>query len=266
VNLDIEGLAEALEATRVEVLDAEALEARHASPVPGAHLGPGAGKSEIVLRLLSQFEGGGPGDPTEWAVAVRNALVHEGRLWSVVVRNYPSLDVDSFLALLVAAFSGLRVPTVGSPSRQFTEAELAELSHEGVEISDAPTSRPGAAAKTAAEYAALLATALSVGQTAELLHVDESRVRQRLTQRTLYGVKTGATWRLFRFQFARDGQVPRIDPVLQVLPMTLHPVAVYRWFTSPIADLELDGLPTSPVDWLAAGGDPAPVVEIARDL
>src|SRR5438094_6415819 len=43
-------------------------------------------------------------------------------------------------------------------------------------------------------YAVLVAGGLSVAAVAAMLHVDESRVRQRLAKRTLYGVKVDNTW------------------------------------------------------------------------
>jgi hypothetical protein len=269
MGVDSAQLAEAFEAPRVEVINPEEAAAiarergqsgtRRARIVEAA----GTGKTTTVLRLILESEFAGA---SVWATAVRNALIHEGLLRSAVLRINPSLDVDSFLALLVEAMTGLQGSDVESPRAQFTEAELAELESENVEIPERRAQGPGVAARTAAEYAALLTTALSVSNAAALLHVDESRVRQRLTKGTLYGKKTGGNWRLPKFQFTSEGQVPGIDQVLLVFPSTLHPVAVQRWFTTPIPDLEVDGATMSPVDWLAAGGSPAPLIEIARDL
>lgn len=271
MSIDTEQLVGALEGARVEVLDAEGSarsSRRRGTPRGKVAVDEGTGTSEIVLRLFleSALARGMPGGPPAWAAAVRNALVHEGRLRSVVLKNTPLLDVDSLLAFLVAALEGMRAPYAGSPRRQFTESELAELRREGVELAEDPAPGGGVAAKTAAEFAALMATAFSVSEAATQLGVDDSRVRQRLAKRTLYGIKSGGTWRLPQFQFASGGQVPGIDQVLQALPISLHAVAVQRWLTNPMADLELDGSLLSPIAWLGAGGDPLTLTEIARDL
>jgi hypothetical protein len=124
-------------------------------------------------------------------------------------------------------------------------------------------------ASAAARYAALLATARPVAEAARLLGVDPSRVRQRLGERTLYGVKAGRGWRLPAFQFDLDQPdrlVPGIGAVLAALPRDLHPVAVYNWLTLPDPDLIWQGEPVSPLDWLRSGGDPETPAAIAADL
>jgi len=115
-------------------------------------------------------------------------------------------------------------------------------------------------------YAVLVAGGLSVAAVAAMLHVDESRVRQRLAKRTLYGVKLDGGWRLPTFQFHADRLIPGIDAVLAALDPSLHPVTVYQWFTLPNVDLVLGGEPLSPHDWLLSGGDPAAVLPLATAL
>ena len=52
-----------------------------------------------------------------------------------------------------------------------------------------------------------------------------------------------------------------------ILPRTLDPVSVLRWYTHPDPELEATGGDVlCPLDWLSAGMDPAPVVGLARDL
>ncbi len=123
-----------------------------------------------------------------------------------------------------------------------------------------------ALATSAAEYAALVATSYSAAAAAELLRVDPSRIRHRLAAHTLYGLKTADGWRLPRFQFGANGPLPGLERVLPRLDKELHPLSVTRWMLSPEPDLEIDGRPSSPRDWLLSGGDPAVVAEIASIL
>lgn len=123
--------------------------------------------------------------------------------------------------------------------------------------------------RATADYARLLDESYTVEQAAHLLDVNNSRIRQRLaaTPRTLYGVKFGRTWRIPRFQFHGRRLVPGVDTVVQRLPANLHPVAVYRWFTSPNPDLTRDDEePISPLDWLRLGNSADVVAELAADL
>jgi len=57
-----------------------------------------------------------------------------------------------------------------------------------------------------------------------------------------------------------------LKDVVQALPADLHPLSVEGFFIRPKPELVLDGDTLSVVDWLAAGQDPQPVVELARDL
>lgn len=86
----------------------------------------------------------------------------------------------------------------------------------------------------------------------------------------MYGVKVGLggrrAWRLPRFQFTESGLVPGLDHVLRRLPEDLHPVALYRWLTTPHPDLVVDDEPATPFEWLTAGHDPEAAAELAAEL
>lgn len=122
--------------------------------------------------------------------------------------------------------------------------------------------------RTAADYAALLATSLTVPELARRLGVDESRVRQRIARHQLFAIKGGATWRVPLFQLDDSGQ--RLVPGLRTVAPHLagvHPVVASRWFTLPHGDLADEAnRPLSPRAWLLGGGDPARVAALAEEL
>jgi len=155
---------------------------------------------------------------------------------------------------------GIDIPVVELSSHE------RELLHEG-EFEEPLLHSKQAADDGALEYLQLLRQSLSPDKAAELLKVNASRIRQRLGERRLYGVKDGRTWKLPRFQFIKRRLVPGIETVLPSLPSTMHPVAVSRWFRSPHADLELeDGSPLTPLEWLVRGFAPTQVTELAALL
>lgn len=124
--------------------------------------------------------------------------------------------------------------------------------------------RPSTAAEL--RFKALLAQALSAKEAAKRLGVTEGRVRQRLADRTLYGIATKRGWRLPEFQFAADETLPGLERVLPALDEALHPLAVEGFFTRRQPDLVLESESVSPAGWLAAGGDPTAVADLAGDL
>ena len=182
-----------------------------------------------------------------------------------------SLEPEEFERLVAEAVR--RMP----PARRLRDTDIpqfdpetrAALERGGLSFAPLPDAGRSPLASTVAKYAALLATARPVAEAARLLGVDPSRVRQRLGERTLYGVKAGRGWRLPAFQFDLDQPdrlVPGIGAVLAALPRDLHPVAVYNWLILPDPDLTWQGEPVSPLDWLRSGGDPGTAAAIAADL
>lgn len=202
--------------------------------------------------------------------AIRNAFVHEAALARILERIGRPMTVDELVSVLIVALEPVeRTVEPTDPAGQFTSSELGELAEAGADLT--PLSfGSGAGARTAGSYTLLLATACTVSTVAQRLRVDESRVRQRLAEGSLHGVKVGRSWRLPAWQFVGEhgvhGTLPGLDIVLPRVPEGLHPVAVWRWMSTATGDLELDGEPTSPGDWLLAGGDPRRVAELAVDL
>jgi excisionase family DNA binding protein len=154
------------------------------------------------------------------------------------------------------------------PGREFAEEEIVALKEGGLDLS-VREAGPDPLAGTAAKYVALLASALTTREAAGVLEVGESRIRQRLREGTLYGVKAGRENRLPAFQFEGGGEVPGIAEVLARIDRSVHPVAVLNWFLLPNPDLYLDeeeASPVSPRHWLLSGGDPEVPAQLAKDL
>jgi hypothetical protein len=150
-----------------------------------------------------------------------------------------------------------------------TEQEERLLRDAGLDPRPLTVNETPALYRATAEYAKLINDSYTVGQAADLLGVNTSRIRQRLIgePRTLYGIKFGKGWRIPRFQFQGRRPVPGIETVLPRMPANLHPVAVHRWFTSPNPDLtSADQAPMSPLDWLRVGNPPGAVADLATDL
>jgi hypothetical protein len=165
---------------------------------------------------------------------------------------------------------------VDDPAEEFSPGERETLERGGVDLSPWGARREDGVdplAESAARFVALLKGSLDVKDAAAVLGVNESRVRQRIVRDgTLYALKPEGSWLLPRFQFAekRDGslggELPGLRRVLPGLDRRLHPLAVHNWFTSPNADLVVDGERLSPRAWLLSGGDPEPVAELAGAL
>ena len=207
----------------------------HASALPPEGLDHVPGATTAERRSLSK-----------WYAAARAALAH----------NRP-------LTTATTSASGRRSAT------ELPAAELAAL--HGVGTFKDPAS-VGAdndpLIGSQAQYMALLEESLSAAEVAKLLRVDVSRVRQRLRERSLYGLEYQGSWRLPRFQFERRLVIPGLPRVLKALPPDLFPLDVIDWFVLPDPELQLDSdvAALSPREWLLGGRPVEPVVTLAADL
>ena len=158
---------------------------------------------------------------------------------------------------------------VSEPAAVLSKAELDALEETGLstkpwvgDVAQDPLT------KTIVDYMALIETGLSTAEAATMLDVDVSRIRQRIRDRSLFGVEYEGEWRLPRFQFERKKALPGLAEVLAALPAGLNPLDVATWFLEPNIDLEADeaGTPMSPRAWLLHGGSPSTVARLARHL
>src|SRR5260221_6251921 len=122
--------------------------------------------------------------------------------------------------------------------------------------------------RSQAQYMALLEESLSAAEAAKLLHVDVSRVRQRLRERSLFGIEHEGSWRLPRFQFERRLVIPGLAQTLKALPPDLFPLDVVDWFVLPDSDLQVDSdtAPLSPRKSLLSVRPVEAIVTLARYL
>ena len=140
-------------------------------------------------------------------------------------------ELDELLVQVVSAM--LPTPLPRNPRMELTEADAAALERGGLALEPLNDLGPDdPIVKTAAIYASLLASSLTVSQVAQMLGVTRGRVRQELYAGTIYGLKETGGWRLPRWQFTDDltGLLPGIRRVLPHLDRGMHPVAVYTWF------------------------------------
>jgi hypothetical protein len=158
------------------------------------------------------------------------------------------------------------------PRADLTVAETAALQKGGFILEPLDLGSDDPLVQTAAEFAALLKESFSTAAAAERLGVDPSRIRQRLTSQppTMYGVRLEAGWVVPQFQFDGNKLIPGVAELVARLDPELHPVAVFRWFTTPNPDLVLErgdeSRTLSPRDWLLLGLPVQEVADLAADL
>lgn len=165
---------------------------------------------------------------------------------------------------LALAIDQMHMSLYGESARELTSADANVLQAGGFDIKESANSDP--LAETATVFAALLSTGLNTRDAAKRLGVQDTRIRQMLTERTMYGFHINHRWKIPEFQFAANALVPNIGRVNVALDLDLHPVAVYQWYVTPEADLEMKGQSLSPLAWLKAGYPVEPVLQSAPEI
>jgi hypothetical protein len=183
--------------------------------------------------------------------------------------RHPSLkDMGLELVAAEAALDAAFAEQRPAPPAQLSRDEATLLDDAGFQAADPDA--VGALERSRIDLELLLRRSLTLEQAGKRLSVSPSRLRQRLSgnERTLYGFKEGAGWRIPTFQLAGKKVVPGIAEVVPHIRPDAHPLGVVRWFSSPHQDLVVgnEETPVSPLRWLSAGLSPLAVAELAGEI
>ncbi len=175
-------------------------------------------------------------------------------------------DPNRFVELVKDAVRSVVLVRHALDPSALTGAEVRELRDAGLDPERDTAELVDATRSATAKMAAILADSLSVDDAANRMQLHQSRLRQMLLDRSLFGIKVGGEWRVPAFQFSGPRQVRNLGSVLRATPSNLHPVELFNWLVRPNRALVIDDAPVAPLSWLESGGDPDPVAAIAAEL
>lgn len=112
------------------------------------------------------------------------------------------------------------------------------------------------------ELADLLAGSVNIKEAAVILGVDRSRVSRRITGNVLWAFDLHSSRRIPRWQFLGDELLPGLDVVVPAIPRGPTPATVAAFMHAPQPDFG----DRTPIEYLAAGGDPKLVAGFLADL
>ncbi|MBP2338128.1 DNA-binding protein [Saccharothrix coeruleofusca] len=186
-------------------------------------------------------------------------------LETVLAKAGLQVTPDEFLTLVADAAKRLAPPSP-EPAGYFNLDEQEALTDVGLDLSPHGPADDQSRARTVVAHAVLRDSAVTVAEAAQQLRVDTSRIRHRLAMGRLVGWKDRGSWRLPAWQFAGAGVLPGLEAVLAAVPDDQPALVVAGFMTTEQADLLVDGVPTTPREWLLAGGDPRRVTALAAQL
>jgi hypothetical protein len=187
-------------------------------------------------------------------------------LTDVLSRHHLRVSEARFVQLVEQSLAELGGPIVDDPVGTLTPDEVAALKAVKADLSPRGAREADPLVPGAAAYAALLADALTVAEVAARLGIDDSRVRHRLKECQLIGIRRSQGWLLPAYQFGADGRLlPGIERVAAAIGGS-HPVVLARFLATPQPDLVVERRKLTPRQWLEGGGDPQRVVAMVRTL
>ncbi|MGW6374814.1 hypothetical protein ACWFRB_01960 [Rhodococcus sp. NPDC055112] len=157
-----------------------------------------------------------------------------------------------------------RLASEHSPTNPVLSRHDAELLSDAGFVTD-PAAATAARVDRDIRMQDLVHSSLSVADAAERLGVTTARVRQRLTEGTLWAFTSGRSRLLPPAQFTASGGVPHLDQVLPLLGKELHPLTVQALLTEPQPSLTVESRPVSIVAWLTGIAGSASDIEQAAD-
>jgi len=187
-------------------------------------------------------------------------LKRESRLERTAARY--GVEAEALLASLEQSVVDVTDESAGIP-----EAELNALREAGIKLRGSETDPSGAAqvALGLSRSRQFRDEALTAAQAARKLGVTDGRVRQLVAANSVVTIPNGDGYLLPAWQIVAGRLLPGLDGVMEVAG-DVHPLTLAGFMTRPDVDLEIEGQPATPVQWLLAGGDSERVADLAAGL
>lgn len=201
-------------------------------------------------------ESGGPNPPDE-------SIDRMQHLVELLVRL--NLQTDGHVgALLEDLVDQLNTPR-SNTARLLPAAEVEALKASGSFVEQLPDPAERGSTQTVVLRQRLRRDALPMAEVRRILGVSDSRIRQRISKRTLHALTDVGQGRRFpAYQFAEDAELPKWSVVAPAFPADVDLISVEQVMSSPHSDLPIDGKPVSPREWLLAEQPADKVVELAH--
>jgi hypothetical protein len=183
-------------------------------------------------------------------------------LGALLAKHHIDLTVDEVLDELDAAFAAIP----GATTLSATEVDFLRT-HAGpgaavIDAWSADNERQARARIALRQLTSAVSGSVSIKEAATILGVDRSRVSRRITGKALWAFDLQGSRRIPRWQFLGDELLPGLDVIVPAIPRGTTPTILDALMHTPQTDFD----DRTPIEHLAAGGDPALVAGFIEDL
>jgi hypothetical protein len=183
-------------------------------------------------------------------------------LGALLARHQIDLTVEQVLDEFDSAFAAIPgATTLSTTEVDFLRAHEPQAAA-AIDAWSADDERQARARIAVRQLTSALSGSVSIKEAAAILGVDRSRVSRRITRKALWAFDLQGTRRIPRWQFLGDELLPGLDVIVPAMPRGTTPAVLDAFMHTPQPDF--DG--RTPIEHLAAGGDPALVAGFIADL
>ena len=184
---------------------------------------------------------------------------------ALLARHHIDLTGDEVLAELDVAFAsipGAGAATLSAPEVEFLRMHGGSSTASAVDEWSTDGERDERARIALQALTNAVARSVSTKEAAAILGVDRSRISRRVTGNTLWAFGIRAGRRIPRWQFLDGELLPGLETIVPAIPRDATPAVLDQFMHTPQPDFN----DQTPIEYLAAGGDPALVAGFIKDL
>lgn len=182
---------------------------------------------------------------------------------ALLAKHHIDLTVEEILDELDSAFAAIPGATTLSKTEvDFLRTHAEPGAAEVIDAWSADNERQARARVALRQLTGALSGSVSIKEAAAILGVDRSRVSRRITGKSLWAFDLQGNRRIPRWQFLGEELLPALDVIVPAIPRDTTPAVLDVFMHTAQPDLD----DRTPIEHLAAGGDPGLVAGFLQDL
>ncbi len=184
-------------------------------------------------------------------------------LGALLARHQIDLTVEEVLDELDSGFAAIPgAATLSTTEVDFLRANAGPGTAAVIDAWSASNERQARARIALQQLTGALSGSVSIKEAAMMLGVDRSRVSRRITAKALWAFDLQGNRRIPRWQFLGNELLPGLDVIVPAIARGTTPAVLDVFMHTPQPDFD----DRTPIEHLAAGGDPALVAGFIADL
>ncbi|MCH9736821.1 MAG: helix-turn-helix domain-containing protein [Actinomycetia bacterium] len=184
-------------------------------------------------------------------------------LGALLAKHHIELTVEEVLDELDSAFAAIpAAPSLSQTEVDFLRTHATPHALAAIDEWSEAGERQARARIAVRQLTSALAGSVSMKEAAAILGIDRSRVSRRITGRSLWAFDLQGGRHIPKWQFLGDELLPGLEVIVPAIPRGTTPTVLDVFMHTPQSDFE----DRTPIEHLAAGGDPALVAGFIEDL